>query len=134
MILVLRSIARQIEGREASSVFRELMAPEIAIRLVLPDPEFVHISQQIELSEGGEEGRDRGPGVGRNGRARGGASGGIGGGEGVVLSTGRLLLSRLGEEGRGGGGEGEGYTLDRNIACSSHYRNPATAHATSTYS
>lgn len=41
-------------------MFAEFVTPEIAIGAALVDPVFVHVSEQIELAEGGEEGADAG--------------------------------------------------------------------------
>lgn len=62
------------------------MAPEIAVGLVLSDPEFVHVGQQVEFAEGREEGADAGSGVGENGFAVWLSGGGVRAGEGVVLT------------------------------------------------
>lgn len=56
MRAVFRPVAGNVEGGETGCVFAELVAPEIAVRLVLRNPEFVHRGQEVEFTEGGEEG------------------------------------------------------------------------------
>jgi len=64
---VFRPVTRDVEGGETSCMFAELVTPEIAIGLVLCDPEFVHEGEEVEFAEGGEEGGYAGPGVFGNG-------------------------------------------------------------------
>ena len=67
MLFVLRPVARDIKSRKASSVFSELVTPEISIGLVLRDPELLHVRKKIKLSKGLEERPDVGAGPGWDG-------------------------------------------------------------------
>jgi len=87
VVLVHRSIAGQVEGAEACCMFGEFMTPEITVRLVLRNPVFVHVGEEIEFAEGGEEGRYGGAFVGGNGGTIAEAVGGVWGWGGVVLSA-----------------------------------------------
>lgn len=57
------------------------MGPEVGRGLVLRDPELGHVGQQVGFAKGRQEGRDRGPRVGRD-------VAGVAGGDGVVLAAG----------------------------------------------
>lgn len=93
MIRVCRTIAWEIEGGKAGSVFTEFVPPEVAVGLILRDPVFVHIGEEIELAEGGEEGADARPFVRRDGRARRGPGCSVGRGERVELAAERDVNS-----------------------------------------
>lgn len=52
---ILRTVARDVEGRIAGRVLREFMSPETSIILVLCDPVVVHVLKQIVFAERLEE-------------------------------------------------------------------------------
>lgn len=68
------------------------MAPEGVVGLVLGNPVFVHVFEQIKLSEAFKECADIGAGVGWDLGAIGEAGGGVWGGGGVVLTSMKVLL------------------------------------------
>ena len=58
-------------------MFAELVAPEIAVGRALGDPVFVHVSKEVELAQGREEGADAWPRIGGHGGTGGGPSCGV---------------------------------------------------------
>ena len=68
----------------------ELVAPEVAVGLVLCDPVLVHVGQEVELAERREEGAYAGSCVWRDGCSGGSPGCGVWGRTGIVLSTGVL--------------------------------------------
>jgi hypothetical protein len=87
VVLVLRAVAWQVKGREARSVLGELMGPERVVRLVLRNPIFVHVLEQIELSKAFKESADIGAGIGWDLGAIGKAISGVWGGNRVILTS-----------------------------------------------
>lgn len=79
------------------------MAPEIVVRNALGDPVLVHKSEEVELSEGSEEGTYAGAVVGRDRVATRGTGGGVRGWEWIVLAAKQTLIQLENEWTRGGG-------------------------------
>ena len=58
MLAVLGSVARDVEGAEASGVLAEFVGPEVGVGATLRDPVTVHVGEQIEFAEGRQKSAD----------------------------------------------------------------------------
>lgn len=84
VLAVLRTIAGDVEGGEASCVLAELVGPEAGVVLLKGDPVGVHVVEEIVATERLEESADIGAVVDWDNGAIGEAVGGVGGWDGVV--------------------------------------------------
>ncbi len=86
VLTILRSIARDIKGREAGRMLGELVGPEVGVGRTLVDPIRIHPAEEVVLAEWGEEGVDTWALIGWYGGAVGKTSRGVGAGSWVVLA------------------------------------------------